>query len=68
MRSARFVTVRTADGREVPSGWNPAGICGVDPMLNGLRFDAEVSDSFHPSDRGLDLAAGLVADAIRRAG
>lgn len=61
-------TVRTDDGREVASGWNPAGICGVEPMLNGLRFDAEVGDSFHPSDRGLDLAAELVAGAVRAMG
>lgn len=60
------VGITVPGGRVVPSGWNPAGICGVDPMLNGLRFDAEVGDSFHPSDRGLDLAAVLVADALRR--
>jgi hypothetical protein len=37
-------------------------------MLNGLRFDAEVEDSFHPSDRGIDIAAELVATAVGRHG
>ncbi len=54
-----------ADGTGRRVGWNPAGICGADPMLNGLRLDAELADSFHPSDRGLDLAAAAVAEPLR---
>jgi len=55
---------RTPAGSTVALAWNPAGICGSEPMLNGLRFDAEPADSFHPSDRGLDLAAQRVAGAV----
>lgn len=55
-----------ADGSMRRVGWNPAGICGSDPMLNGLRLDTELADSFHPSDRGLDLAAAAVAGEVQR--
>ncbi len=55
-----------ADGSARRVSWNPAGICGLDPMLNGLWLDAEIADSFHPSDRGLDLAAAAVAAIIER--
>lgn len=60
------VDVTTSSGRTYRLGWNPSGICGDQPMINGLRFDAEPADSFHPTDRGLDLAGALVRDAIER--
>ena len=42
---------------------NPDGICSADPVLNGL-VSTELSDSFHPTERGHRLAADAVADAM----
>ena len=42
---------------------NPNGICSPEPMINGIA-STELSDSFHPTDRGLAFAAAAVSGAI----
>jgi lysophospholipase L1-like esterase len=42
---------------------NPNGICSPDPVLNGL-VTTELSDSFHPTERGHRFAAAAIARAL----
>jgi lysophospholipase L1-like esterase len=42
---------------------NPDGICSPQPMVNGI-VGGELTDSFHPTDRGHAYAADAVARAI----
>ena len=58
----RIVTDQAGVVRRVRD--NPNGICSPEPMVNGIVTTTELSDSFHPTDRGLHFAGDAVAKAI----
>jgi lysophospholipase L1-like esterase len=56
-------TTRTVDGVEHDVAFNPDGLCTADPMINGITL-ADLGDSFHPTARGVSVAARDLAGAI----